>query len=308
MTEQAVVNLRKPKTVKVSGSSIPELDTTKVVDVGAARLILGDVLGVLKSFENESFDLAIVDPPYGASSKSDWRLSANHKLPGFGGEWNLASNAWDQLSGVPYLVWSAQWLAELKRIVRPTGSIWLHGTYHNSGFLNVACQSLGLEIINEVVWIKRNSFPNLSGRRLTASHESLLWVHTGVGRKRLYRFNYLEAKAYPGEADSFKKAGFQMRTAWDIPNNKTQEELVYGSHPTQKPLRLLGRILTVSGLRGGSLLVPFSGSGSAMVAGIRAGMRPTGIEADPAYFHKAARWLEHAQRSDRQMRLPLETQ
>ncbi|MFQ5611429.1 MAG: DNA methyltransferase [Anaerolineae bacterium] len=116
------------------------------------------------------------------------KLFTDSYLDGFGGAWKLASHTWDKFNGIDGFEFTLRWLHELKRLVKPTGSIWIHSTYHNSGIINVACQILGLEIINEVVWYKRNAFPNLSGRRLTASHETILWVHTG-GNKRDYYFN-----------------------------------------------------------------------------------------------------------------------
>ncbi len=171
-------------------------------------------------------------------------------------------------------------------VLRPRQSIWVHATYHNAGVVNVACQILGLEIINEVIWFKRNAFPNLSARRLTASHETIFWVHTG-GKQRKYRFNYDEAKAAHFPEDNLKERGKQLRTVWDIPNNKGRDELQAGSHPTQKPLRLTERLLLIAGLKGGRLLVPFLGSGTEAIAGIRYGMESTGFEIDPNYFSLA---------------------
>ncbi len=251
--------------------------------IGPASLYLGDALAGLEATDDDCFDLAIADPPYGAVSPNSWFLKADHQLKGFGGPWKLAASEWDKAPGTETFGFLTAWLSELKRVVRPTGSIWIHATYHNSGFVNVACQLLGLEIINEVIWFKRNAFPNLAGRRLTASHESLLWVHTG-GAKRRYRFNYEDVKASAFEGDSLKVAGKQLRTVWDIPNNKPSDERRFGSHPTQKPVRLAERLLLISGTPGGSLLVPFMGSGSEMVAGLRRGMRPVGYETDPEYF------------------------
>ncbi|MBA4387650.1 MAG: site-specific DNA-methyltransferase [Verrucomicrobia bacterium] len=235
-----------------------------------------------------SFDLAIADPPYGASTKATWQLPVDHGLSGFGGAWKLASHEWDRISGYEGLAFSIQWLSELRRLVRPSGSIWIHATYHNSGFINVACQALGLEIINEVVWFKRNAFPNLACRRLTASHETLLWVHTG-GKQRRYRFNYQAVKAARFEDDAWKLPDRQMRTVWDIPNNKTADELAFGRHPTQKPLRLTERLLLISGTPGGSLLIPFLGSGTEAVAGLRWNMIPTGFEVDTDSFELASK-------------------
>jgi len=251
-------------------------------------IYLQDALEGMADLPDESFDLAIADPPYGASTSASWKLPKKHSLPGFGGAWKLASNAWDSSTGTETFEFALLWLTELKRLVRPTGSIWIHSTYHNSGWINAGCQLVGLEIINEVIWFKRNAFPNLSARRLTASHETILWVHTG-GTKREYFFNYDEVKAASFSEDNLKKAGKQLRTVWDIPNNKRKEELQFGRHPTQKPLRLIERMLLVSGKRGGHLLVPFLGSGTEVVAGVHYGMECTGFETDPEYFDLARR-------------------
>jgi site-specific DNA-methyltransferase (adenine-specific) len=259
-----------------------------VRQIGEATLILQDALVGMAGLPDASFDLAIADPPYGASTRATWELPRGHNLPGFGGAWKLAAHEWDRLAGLEGFTFAMRWLAELKRLVRPTGSIWIHATYHNAGIINVACQLLGLEIINEVIWLKRNAFPNLARRRLTASHETILWVHTGRG-KRQYRFNYEAAKSALFPGDSLKEPGKQLRTVWDIPNNKTPEELRFGRHPTQKPLRLTERMLLVSSLPGGTMLVPFMGSGTEVVAALRWNMRPTGFEIDRSWFTLACK-------------------
>ncbi len=251
-----------------------------------ATLLLQDAIVGMSELPDNSFDLAIADPPYGASTAATWKIEKEHQLPGFGGAWKLSSHNWDMLNGIEGFDFTLRWLGELKRLVKPTGSIWIHSTYHNSGVVNVACQLLGLEIINEVVWFKRNAFPNLAARRLTASHETILWVHTGNG-KRQYRFNYEEVKAASFPEDNFKERGKQLRTVWDIPNNKAKDELRFGTHPTQKPLRLTDRMLLISGMRGGRLLVPFLGAGTEMLAGIRYGMECVGFETNKEYFDLA---------------------
>jgi site-specific DNA-methyltransferase (adenine-specific) len=249
-------------------------------------LRLQDSFKGMAELPSHSFDLAIADPPYGASTTATWKIDRGHGLRGMGGAWKLASHSWDQLCNIEGFEGTMAFLLELKRLVKPTGSLWIHATYHNAGVVNVACQILGLEIINEVIWFKRNAFPNLSARRLTASHETIFWVHTGE-KKRQYRFNYEEVKSAQFPGDSLKERGKQLRTVWDIPNNKTQEELEFGSHPTQKPLRLTERLLVISGVRGGRLLVPFLGSGTEVIAGMRYGMTCTGFEIDTNYFDLA---------------------
>lgn len=246
------------------------------------RIYLEDCLVGMKRVPDQSVDLVIADPPYNASKGNTWKWDQSADLPGFGGKWSKVMATWDNMSLADYLEFTVCWLSEVKRVLRPTGSIWIHGTYHNIGIVNFALQMLDIEIINEVVWFKRNSFPNLSGRRLTASHETILWAHTG--KKRTYLFNYEAAKTMACTGDSLKLPGRQMRTVWDIPNNKDPEELRYGKHPTQKPVRLLKRMIELSAEPGGICLVPFSGSGSECMAARACGLRFIGFETDPTYF------------------------
>ena len=256
-----------------------ELDTIQAMDCveGMARL------------PDACVDLAIADPPYNASKGGEWRWDNAVALPGFGGRWQKVSESWDSMELPEYVAFTRAWLGELRRVVKPTGSLWIHGTYHNIGIINFLLQTLSVEIINEVIWYKRNSFPNLAGRRLTASHESILWAHTG--RKREYAFDYAASKSMECPEDGLRTTGKQMRTVWDIPNNKDRDELEHGKHPTQKPLRLLTRMIRLSAAPGAVCLVPFSGSGSECLAAKRLGLRYLGFEVDPAYVDLARRRL-----------------
>jgi site-specific DNA-methyltransferase (adenine-specific) len=267
---------------------IPEPSRTVI---GGVSLACQDAVDGMSSLPEDSIDLAIADPPYGAFSARPANLPSSHNLAGFGGAWSATSEKWDVITPQEHLELAMRWLSELQRVVSPTGSIWIHASYHNSGFMNVACQLLGLEIINEVVWFKRNAFPNLSGTRLTASHETLLWVHTGKGRRN-YRFNYETIKGLDYEGDSFKSPGKQMRTVWDIPNNKQRSELAEGKHPTQKPERLIQRLIDISAPPEGTLLSPFAGSGTDLVVAMRNGLAGIGFETDPEYFDLATRRLQ----------------
>lgn len=83
-----------------------------------------------------------------------------------------------------------------------------------------------------------------------------------------------------------------MRTVWDIPNNKNKEEMLFGSHPTQKPIRIAERILTLCGVKGGNLLVPFVGSGTEMVAGLQFGMNVYGFEIEKEYYDLAKKRID----------------
>lgn len=246
-----------------------------------------DCIEAMMRLPDQSVDVAIADPPYNASKGNNWRWDNSVDLPGFGGNWSKVMADWDDMPLGDYFTFCLSWLSQLKRVVRPTGSLWVHGTYHNIGIINFALQMLQIEMINEVVWYKRNSFPNLSGRRLTASHETILWAHTGGEKKRKYYFAYEASKQMGGPEDLLKEIGKQMRTVWDIPNNKKREELAFGKHPTQKPVRLLTRMLELSARPGDILLVPFAGSGADCVAAQELGINFVGFETDETFVRLA---------------------
>lgn len=251
-----------------------------------------DCIEVMKTFPDNSIDIIIADPPYNLSKGGNWSIKSDTKPKGFGGNWEKVMYDWDSMELIDYFNFSITWLEECKRLLKPSGSIWIHGTYHNIGIINMVMQILKIEIINEVVWYKRNSFPNLSGTRLTASHETILWGHTGNTKKRQYYFNYEYSKEAEYKEDLLKIKGKQMRTVWDIPNNKQKVELKFGKHPTQKPVRLIRRMLELTAKPGDLLLVPFSGSGTECVAAKQLGLNYIGIEKEKEYVDISLKRLE----------------
>lgn len=252
-----------------------------------------DCIEGMKTLEDNTVDLIIADPPYNLSKGGEWKWDNSVKLAGMGGNWNKVMESWDNMSLSEYFAFTITWLTEAQRILKPTGSMWIFGTYHNIGIINVVCQLLNIEIINEVIWYKRNAFPNLSGRRLTASHETILWCNKG-GKKREYYFEYDYSKNGNFDYDSLKQPGKQMRTVWDISNNKEKRELEYGKHPTQKPLRILKRMIQLSLREGDIMLTPFSGAGSECVAAKELGRNYIGYEIDPQYVDITHKRLENA--------------
>lgn len=252
---------------------------------------LNCIAGMLE-LEDNSVDIIIADPPYNLSKGGEWKWDNSVKLDGMGGNWSKVMEYWDSMTFEEYWLFTEKWLFEAKRVLKASGSMWIFGTYHNIGIINVICQKLGIEIINEVIWYKRNAFPNLSGRRLTASHETILWCHSGT-KKREYFFNYEFSKYGDFSKDNLKSCGKQMRTVWDIPNNKERRERQYATHPTQKPMRILRRMIGLSGKKDQLCLAPFSGSGSECAAAYEMGLHFIGFEVDPRYCTDSNTRLSH---------------
>lgn len=68
-----------------------------------------------------------------------------------GGNWNITNENRNNMSIEDYFNFSIAWLTEAKRILKTTGSKWIFGKYHNIGIINLICQMLNIEIINEVL-------------------------------------------------------------------------------------------------------------------------------------------------------------
>ena len=115
-----------------------------------------DCIEGMQKLPDNSVDLIIADPPYNLSKGGDWKWDNSVKLEGMGGNWNKVMQNWDDYTLESYFEFTKMWLTEAKRILKSTGSMWIFGTYHNTGIINVVCQLLKIEIINEVIWYKRN--------------------------------------------------------------------------------------------------------------------------------------------------------
>ena len=121
------------------------------------KILHGDVLTCLASLGDNSIDLCIADPPYNIISNNRVELPKNHEMKNMGGAWSIFGEKWDRLELGDYLKFTIDYLNEVKRVVKPTGSIWIFGTYHNIGLVNTSLRLLDVEIINEVIWYKKNA-------------------------------------------------------------------------------------------------------------------------------------------------------
>jgi site-specific DNA-methyltransferase (adenine-specific) len=290
-TRSEKLRFREGETLFPMMSRREPLDPITIGALKTQQVYHGNFFEMAASMPDRSVDIIIADPPYNASKGNSLSMESQ-ALPGTGGAWKKIAEVWDDMTLNEYFAFTLSWLTEARRLLKPTGSMWVHGTYHSAGITNVAMQILKIEIINEIIWYKRNSFPNLAGRRLTASHETIIWAHRGG--KREYRFNYEHSKSGDFLDDQLKVPGKQMRTVWDLPNNKPREELAYGKHPAQKPERLCRRLIQLSSGPGEVCLVPFAGAGTECVAAYKEGLHYIGFETVAEYVDIARKRLNAA--------------
>jgi site-specific DNA-methyltransferase (adenine-specific) len=128
----------------------------------------------------------------------------------------------------------------------------------------------------------------------TASHESLIWASKSKSSKHV--FHYDEMRGDSGVDDRFKNAGKQMRTVWEIdgaedvwsiPTTPAREKL-FGRHPTQKPVKLLERVIRSSSNPGDLVLDPFLGSGTTADVAIANGRMVVGIDSSKEFLDQIA--------------------
>ena len=165
-------------------------------------------------------------------------------------------------------------------ILKPNGSLWVIGSYHNIFRVGTAVQDAGYWILNDIVWRKSNPMPNFKGTRFTNAHETLIWA--SKSEKSKYTFNYRAMKTLNDE--------LQMRSDWLIPICGGQERLKRNgtkAHPTQKPEALLYRILLACTKPGDVVLDPFFGTGTTGAVARRLGRDWIGCERESVYCEVA---------------------
>ncbi|MEM6762831.1 MAG: site-specific DNA-methyltransferase [Pseudomonadota bacterium] len=235
-------------------------------------VICGDALATLARFPPGSVDVAFADPPYNLQLDDALYRPNQTKVAG-------VADAWDQFdSFAAYDAFTREWLSLVRRALKPNGTLWVIGSYHNIFRVGTAIQDTGFWILNDVVWVKTNPMPNFRGRRLTNAHETLIW--SVAERKRTdYTFNYHSLKAFNEDV--------QHRSDWTLPicigGERLRDAAGAKQHPTQKPEALLWRVLLASSRPGDVVLDPFFGTGTTGAVAKRLGRHFIGIEANETY-------------------------
>ena len=251
------------------------------VDLPVGQIIPGDCIAAMRSLPTASVDMVFADPPYNLQLGGDLaRPDGSHV--------DAVTDDWDKFdSFAAYDKFTREWLTEARRVLKPNGSLWVIGSYHNIFRVGAILQDLGFWILNDIVWRKANPMPNFKGTRFTNAHETLIWA--SMGEKARYTFNYRAMKTLNDE--------LQMRSDWVLPICGGQERLKKGGHkvhPTQKPEALLYRVMLATTNKGDVVLDPFFGTGTTGAVAKRLGREWIGCERESAYREAALERIELA--------------
>ena len=247
-------------------------------------IIQGECLKVMSSLPSASVDMIFADPPYNLQLNGEL-LRPNNKstVDGVDDEWDHFKNfsAYDEFT--------KSWLGEARRLLKPEGTLWVIGSYHNIFRVGKILQDLGYWILNDVIWRKTNPMPNFRGRRFTNAHETLIWCSRGKNSQ--YLFNYEAMKSLNDD--------LQMRSDWLLPLCTGSERLKKDgkkAHPTQKPESLLHRAILASTKLDDVVFDPFFGTGTTGSVAKKLGRRYIGIERNSEYIALAQERLSNVQK------------
>ncbi|KQM35402.1 MULTISPECIES: site-specific DNA-methyltransferase [Rhizobium/Agrobacterium group] len=246
-------------------------------DAWKDSIIKGDCVAALEALPSQSVDAIFADPPYnlqlgGTLHRPDQSLV------------DAVDDEWDQFASFEaYDAFTRAWLLACRRVLKPNGTIWVIGSYHNIFRVGSILQDMNFWILNDIVWRKTNPMPNFKGRRFQNAHETMIWASRDAKAKS-YTFNYEALKASNDDV--------QMRSDWLFPICSGSERLKGDDgkkiHPTQKPEALLARIIMASTKPGDVVLDPFFGSGTTGAVAKRLGRHFVGIEREQDYIDAAS--------------------
>ncbi len=243
-------------------------------------IIQGDNLEVLPTLADGSFDLVYIDPPFNTGrSQRRTRISVERDEQGdrvgFGGKryrsTTVGSLAFDDVFD-DFLAFLEPRLHHAFRLLGPQGSFFLHIDYREVHYCKVLLDSIfGREcFLNEIIWAY--DFGGRPKRRWPAKHDTILWY---VRDPKHYTYNYDAIDRIPYMAPGL--VGPEKAARGKTPTDVWWQTIVPTSgrertgYPTQKPLKILDRIVAVHSDPGQRILDFFAGSGTTGEAAARAG-------------------------------------
>jgi len=227
----------------------------------------GDCLEVLRSIPTDSVGMTFADPPFNLNKKYN-----SYK---------------DRRSLESYLDWCKQWLTEMVRVTKPTGSIFVHNipkwlTYY-AAFLN--------EIADFKHWISWDAMSTPLGKTLMPTHYGILFYAKDKKLNKFYEVRHphkrcrkcnVLLKDYGGKKAGLHPFGPLVSDVWTdlhrIKHAKNRDE-----HPCQLPETVLERLILMSTDEDDVVLDPFNGTGTTVIAAKRLGRKYIGIELDKHY-------------------------
>lgn len=215
---------------------------------------------------DKKVDMIFADPPYFLSKNISKCINGTWKSFEKG-EWDRATSQ-DNINA-----FNKKWLSACRNVLKDNGTIFVTGTYHNIFSVASCMVELGYKILNIIVWQKSDAKPTLSRNFFNFTTEYIVWARKNERISHYFNCELMEQL----------NGGARMSDVWRIPFLSSWE-MKYGKHPTQKPLRLLYRVILASTHEGDTILDPFAGSCTTGIAANLLNRKFIGIDQSLEYL------------------------
>jgi len=265
-------------------AKLQTVDSPATVDAVRDQVFCQDVFSALPNLPDASVDLMFADPPYNLTK-------------------SFNNRRFKQSSSDDYAEWLDSWLSQTVRILKPTASVYICGDWRSSAAIHRVGEKYFVTQ-NRITWEREK------GRGAKANWKNCsedIWFFTvsddyyfnvdAVMLKRQVIAPYTDGNGAPKDWTETENGRFRVTHPsnlwtdltvpyWSMPENT--------DHPTQKPEKLLAKIILASSKQGDLIFDPFNGSGTTTVVAKKLGRHYLGVEIDPSYCCLAQKRLSLA--------------
>lgn len=247
-----------------------------------------DLFDVIDWLPDEFTDVLFLDPPYNLTKSFNF-------------------SKFSELSMSAYAEWMDSWLQRLMRTLKPAASVYICGDWRSSSAVQTVAEKY-LNVRSRITWEREKG---RGAKKNWKNCSEDIWFCTvsddytfnldAVKLKRKVIAPYTDTGGNPKDWSMSKDGNYRLTHPsnlwtdltvpfWSMPENT--------EHPTQKPEKLLAKIILASSDPGDVVFDPFLGSGTTAVAAKKLSRRYVGIEIDPTYCSLAMKRLEMAESDD----------
>ena len=233
-------------------------------------LYQGDTIQVMRQLDQQ-VDVIFADPPYFLSNGGK-KIQGTQMV-------SVDKGSWDKLDSLEQInSFNRKWIDACKALLKDNGTIWVCGTFHNIYSVEMCLKEAGFQIINIITWQKSDPTPTWGDLHFNFSSEYIIWARKNPKSRHYFNFELMKQM----------NGGVLMPDVWKLPTVGMWEKTC-GKHPTQKPLRLLYRIILASTQIGETILDPFAGSCTTGIAANLLDRKFIGIDQSEEYLNLGIR-------------------
>lgn len=236
-----------------------------------------DAVEGMRRLPAASVDLVITDPPFAIDfrpHRGNYNRSQHRVLEGY-----------NEVRAGDYAAFSRAWLEGVRRVLKPSGSVFVFSGWNNLKDILNALDDLGFLTVNHIIW--KYQFGVVTNRRFVTSHYHCIYACLNDSLRKFFPY-----ARFAKEARGEDGASLHYRDKEDVWLIK--REYWHGDQktPTKLPAEIIRKILAYTSEEGDVVLDPFLGSGQVPVVSKGMGRRYVGFEIVPEYYHFAQRRLE----------------